>query len=457
MYETYNPEYDLYNFYLAKKSDKKMLEKLGVQKFPAIVVVDKNNNFLFKREANLMDDSYLFDNYTNVNTLIKEAKNTLEINTLFADKKQTREKILAAFTKINKIKTNISYATADTATVATPVMEAVPAPPKGDMQKEEEEQKEEEVEDVTETAVDTAQTVDYYNENKANVNDVYAKLNVTRADLDKKFKTLYNYYLNLKQPDQEFINLLVQNINDKGYAAQLFGQMNYDYTQETEDALAYFFKFKKQLLQDKINEKEPYLEDADYNQIYTVKESVFTALSKSNSALFDAKSKHNYYNQILEMSNYNPTHALTYFDYLKNYESENVQKRIEIADKIIDSQKKSGKSPIEFLDEFFSKTSYQTTNDWNTYKYDFANMYNTIAWDTYENKDVVNYNKAVTWTEFSNKVVNDNAYFLDTLANLYFETGKKQEAIIIQTKAVEKAKKEGIDFKDFEDNLNRMK
>jgi hypothetical protein len=129
MYEGYKPESDLYNFYLAKKSDKKALEKLGVKKFPAVVVVDNKNNFLFKREYDLANDTYLFNSYSEVNTKIQEAKKTIKINSELNDKKAKREKIVAVFTEISKLTTNTNYteAVVESAYYTPPPAEVTPS------------------------------------------------------------------------------------------------------------------------------------------------------------------------------------------------------------------------------------------------------------------------------------------------------------------------------------------
>ncbi|SFI77049.1 Thioredoxin-like [Kaistella treverensis] len=82
---------------------------------------------------------------------------------------------------------------------------------------------------------------------------------------------------------------------------------------------------------------------------------------------------------------------------------------------------------------------------------------NSIAWNFFENAtDKAALEKALNWAKQSVKIKEGYANS-DTLANLYFKLGQKENAKTWATKAIELAKKSGDDFADTQALLDKTK
>ena len=85
------------------------------------------------------------------------------------------------------------------------------------------------------------------------------------------------------------------------------------------------------------------------------------------------------------------------------------------------------------------------------------NFMNTVAWTCFEKiDDKNNLEKALSWSKKSNEQEEIPA-FIDTYANLLYKLGKKEEAIIQSTKALELTRKANGDVESYEETLNKMK
>lgn len=91
------------------------------------------------------------------------------------------------------------------------------------------------------------------------------------------------------------------------------------------------------------------------------------------------------------------------------------------------------------------------------YSWDNAGLLNSMAWYIYKNsKDEDELKAALEMSERSLELQQLPA-FMDTKASLLFELGRKDEAIQLQMKAIEKVKKEGGSVKNYEDTLEFFK
>lgn len=91
------------------------------------------------------------------------------------------------------------------------------------------------------------------------------------------------------------------------------------------------------------------------------------------------------------------------------------------------------------------------------------NQYNSVAWNLYEKSNNVELlNKASNWMKIlTDNYSNDNNYAeLDTYACILFKLKKKEEALKIAEKAIEKAKKMGLKESQYEETselINKIK
>lgn len=86
-----------------------------------------------------------------------------------------------------------------------------------------------------------------------------------------------------------------------------------------------------------------------------------------------------------------------------------------------------------------------------------ANELNNYAWKVFENCDDTScINQALEWSKKSVDLTNSPEY-IDTYAALLYKTGKKEEAIAWEEKAVKLIKASKVDDSDYQKNLEKMK
>lgn len=129
---------------------------------------------------------------------------------------------------------------------------------------------------------------------------------------------------------------------------------------------------------------------------------------------------------------------------------------------------KSGDSNAEKVILSSDMTMYQKNKDWDNYaktadkyvtKYGMKDpqVLNSAAWTFYENvNDKKFMKKAEQWAKKSTELA-DEYYNNDTYAAVLYKNGKMKEAEKAALKAIEKAKKDGADYKETEELLKKIK
>jgi hypothetical protein len=133
-------------------------------------------------------------------------------------------------------------------------------------------------------------------------------------------------------------------------------------------------------------------------------------------------------------------------------------------DAFLSNIKNKNTSIIETLDEYLTEmrngSSLHQYAEWHGFKFEFANLANSIAWDVVEhsnNPQLIQ--KALEWSQLSNKIEKNNYYCLDTLAQLYYKNGQKELAISTEIEAIALARKNEDEENavQFEEVLQKMK
>ena len=133
-------------------------------------------------------------------------------------------------------------------------------------------------------------------------------------------------------------------------------------------------------------------------------------------------------------------------------------------DAFLSNIKNKNTSIIETLDEYLTEmrngSSLHQYAEWHGFKFEFANLANSIAWDVVEhsnNPQLIQ--KALKWSQLSNKIEKNNYYCLDTLAQLYYKNGQKELAISTEIEAIALARKNEDEENavQFEEVLQKMK
>ncbi len=101
------------------------------------------------------------------------------------------------------------------------------------------------------------------------------------------------------------------------------------------------------------------------------------------------------------------------------------------------------KAVVTYMNDYGSKVS--------------AKQMNEFAWTVFENCSDMNcVEQALEWSKKSVDVTNNPA-FMDTYANLLYKTGKKQDAISWEEKAITMLKQEQQPVNEYEATLEKFK
>ena len=100
MYDSYHPEYDLYNYYLATADDKKWLKANKITDAPSIVILNNNGHVLASAKSNLKDKQYQFNYYDELYKKLQRTDGLLTFSKAIKNKKATDADLIAAFNKV---------------------------------------------------------------------------------------------------------------------------------------------------------------------------------------------------------------------------------------------------------------------------------------------------------------------------------------------------------------------
>lgn len=425
MYDSYNSEYDTYNFYLATKSDEAFFKKNNIKE-KTILIMNKEGKIIASSTKSLDDISSVlnYDKRSILNKL-KETENAIHLSNSILDKKTSIPELAKSLNTnyINFYQTSYYYAY--TSAVDTAV--AVADYPQQIENKESEDEAARAVEVV-------AADYDYDN------NDfTYYKSEVSEKILAEKLRTIFEYYNSKNLINEDLINILLGEISGNHTTFDLFKNENNNANKQEIEYINYILKYNKE-------------EDIKNKIAKIINEIRSNKSNNPDTATYDAIA----YN-LIAYSGYDLSilSSVIYSYNAKEQGSEEANKLVDLYYNILVNDK-----PLfENLDAQYSKsnTSMDDRTDWISFKNQLNSMLNAQAWDIFELNKSKDFERAIKWSELSNKIEKNNPYSLDTLAQLYYVVGKKAEAIQVQTQAVAAAKAKGIDSEEYEVSLKKMK
>ena len=427
MYENYMPEYDVFNFYLATQKDKTFIKNISSEE-NLMAVFDSNGTKLYHAKWDVTEAETLFssDAYS-LKSELEPVKNKLAIDQLFLNVKTSSDAIITELEKLcNGI---IPYGTTTEIAVAPPKIETIEVVKEVEntSAKTTTDVKTVEVVDATEPTYDYSLLKEKKNlyqlkASKETINNKWNKI-LENAGLDEKL----NYKV------AKIANAEVNNI---GFNKVLFNQekkilnatdfLSLDYLIKNYDAIKSYQK----------------TDTLDYSETLgnVINESITAVLNRNLELENGATKLHydktlGYYKKFIEASKDNSFLFNGYLEALKSHDLP--IEYLDVYNKYFDAIVPNSQNIIEQLDKVYSiENSY---NDWRNYKYNFANTANDASWYVVEKvKDEKAIKNAIKWSETSLIIEKDNAYYLDTLAQLYYKNGQKQKAIETQIKAIEK-------------------
>ncbi|OMQ10936.1 hypothetical protein [[Flexibacter] sp. ATCC 35103] len=399
MYEGYNPEYDLYNFYLANADDKKWLKANKIADNQSVIVLNGNGEILATAKSNLTEKQYQLSYYDGLYKKLQRIDGLAAFSKTVKNKKATDADLIQAFNKVAVLEIPYDYDT------------------------------------------DYAVTTD----------DNAAEFKFVHTTLDKKevaqiWKKLIETHQKDTKPNMYLVETILKEIKNQGFSKQFFKE---DKVLNDIDFLAIDYLIKHY---DAI--------DAE-RTAFTAKEGETHIIGSINTEIAAALQQNKYIaeNDIAAEKNESKTIAVykkliaagkgnfecyqNYFTYLAEVEDKdgsNTNYLKEFSTYFNANLATDKGSVIERLDTMFTSmdpTSDYAYNGWNAFKEYHSNLCNSAAWTVVSKPGNLGFLKsAITWSEYSLVVTKNNPYYLDTLAQLYYKDGQKEKAIQTQTLAV---------------------
>ncbi|OGS82042.1 MAG: hypothetical protein A3G95_03940 [Flavobacteria bacterium RIFCSPLOWO2_12_FULL_31_7] len=416
MYSEYDASYDNFNFYLATKSDESFFKKKNI-KDKSFVIINKEGNILATSEKKISDITYsLIYDSSYIKGKLNQTENSIQLANSIANKKtnipeltKTLNSNYKDFFTSNYYYNNNYNDIVETKTIDTEVMS-----------------------DEASVTVDSAAAAYENNDFK------YYKSEISEKLLAEKLNTIFEYYNSKNIVNNELITILIGEISENHTNFNLFKNVNNTNNKQEIKYINYILKYNE-------NQKNKTKIAVFLNGFLTQKETnnpdITTYNAIANSLI--AYSENNF--SIIQAA-------------INNYGEQDSEEGNKLVDLYYNTLV-NDKPIFENIDTQFNNQSadFDYTMDWAGFKNQINALFNEQAWNIFELKKTEDFERAIKWSELSNIVEKNNAYSLDTLGQLYYAVGRKQEAIAIQTKAVTVAKELGINSEEFEEALKNMK
>ncbi|WP_264526185.1 hypothetical protein [Flavobacterium sp. N502536] len=393
MYDSYHPEYDLYNYYLTTAEDKKWLKTNKITDTPVIVVLDSNGEVLASAKASLKEKQYHFNYYDDFYKKLQRTSGLLAFNKTVKNKKSNDTDFIQAFNKLAVLETPYDY-------------------------------------DV-ESAAD---------ENPAEFKFVSTVLD--KKEVAQIWKKLIETHQKDTKPNMYLVETILKEIKNQGFSKQFFSEdrvlndadfLSIDYLIKHYDAI------DTERLTFNVKEGETHL-------IGSLNTEIALALQQNqyvyeNDALAEKKNDKTIavYKKLINAGKGNFECYQNYFTYLAEVvdtDGSNTNYLKEFTTYFKTNLATDKGSAIEKLDEMFASidpNSQYSYNGWNSFKEYHSNLCNSAAWTVVSKPGNTGFMKsAIGWSEYSLAVTKNNPYYLDTLAQLYYKDGQKEKAIQTQ-------------------------
>lgn len=447
MSEEYVESEDHFSFYLASDKDKNLLSKNSLDaKKPQILVFNSDGDLIYHTSATLKKSGY-FNSYNSAYNDLQQANQYLKFDRSVSNKKITVPELTKVFKVTGALSRPFNNVAVDTTVTVAPYDNEI---------------------EVTETiAVDTT-VVEVYSDYSregviTDIENLY-KLKTSVEAVKSKWAQIIAYYKKANAYDQDFIDTGLSELADDGFSSRLFTQGEWKSDDSKFDFLDYVYAHLQEIR--KSEETFNRDEELDLHYLGNDVDSVL-GLFFSNYANSESEDKtqtdkiRQYYKKYIALSGENLASLRSYFYFVQNTLSQETEREyLNVYGRFFDSVIKPDLSVIENLDRVYSEDFKENYDTWAGFKDEFASTANTVAWYVVEHKlEKSDIQKAIKWSETSLKIEQKNAYFLDTLGQLYYLNGQKEKAIATEQLAVTAASElEDPETKlKYEEVLQKMK
>ena len=470
MYSGYDPQYDLYNYYMASKSDEKWFKNNKIKEFPCLVVVNKEGEILSQSNKSIFDLQNQFHYYDDFNKKLKRTNALLSFKKAM-DKKQSDSEAIKAFSEVSALEIPYEYTDdSQKAGYDAPIlMEDVKFVPPTIVKEEiefKEIQKDEikinpNSEDVPEKIEEAPMATETVYDEKPDYN-IFTKVNFDKKQVQMTWNNLIQNHKKDKQPNIDLTLTIIKELGNQGFTKQLFNEEKILDTTNFE-ALDYLFKHFDAIEKARINSK--YNVDAIHNIDFLETEigKILTGavrLIKPETPMETQQKIVTYYKKLQTIDKSNNDLIIDYFNLLKDIATKtNSETQYILEYDAFFNETFNGKINVfEKLDDLFTNQNHFGIDYWSEFKNSYSNVSNDAAWYVVENsKKPETIKKAIKWSENSLLITQKNHYYLDTLAQLYYKNGEKEKAIETEQLAIDNNNLDKENIDSYRDTLEKMK
>lgn len=399
MYNGYDAQYDVFNYYMATADDKKWLKANKVSDDPSVVVLNGDGDILATAKSSLLDKKSEFNYYDGLYKSLQITDAFYAFKKVQKNKKVTDADLVGAFYK----------------------------------------------------AAITELPYDYHYEGDSTYTEEATYFKYTKIGLDKKeisqiWKKLIEAHQKDTKPNRYLVQTILNEIKNQGFYKHFF---NEDRVLNDTDFLAIDYLIKHY---DAIQQMNTANEQGEAIALYTGSLSAEISSSLQQNTYISQEGVEGTANQNKINSVYKKLISSGKGDYdsYKNYftflttdveNSNNDATLIKEFDTYFEKYLSTDKgNAIQRLDELYGTINPEfeyNYGGWNAFKDYNSNLANTVAWQVTLKPENASYIKAaINWSEYSLIITKNNPYYLDTLGQLYYKDGQKEKAIATQTLAV---------------------
>lgn len=399
MYDAYNPQYDVFNYYLATSNDKKWLKTNKISNDPGIVILNGNGDILATAKSNLSDKKSEFNYYENLYKSLQITDAFYAFKNVQKNKKVTDADLVNAFYKAASAELPYDYHYEADSTYA---------------------------DEVT-----------YFK---------YTKIGLDKKEISQIWKKLIEAHQKDAKPNRHLVETILNEIKNQGFYKHLF---NEDRVLNDTDFLAIDYLLKHydaiQVMNASNEEGEAiamYMGSLGSDISSSLQQNIYVSQDGVEGSINQNKIGA-VYKKLINYGKGSYDSYKNYFAFLtaqtenSNNDQELIREFNAYFDKYLSAEKGN---VIQRLDDLYSTidTEFEYNyGGWNAFKDYHSNLANSVAWQVTLKPENASYIKAaINWSEYSLIITKNNPYYLDTLAQLYYKDGQKEKAITTQTLAV---------------------
>lgn len=395
-YEAYDPQYDVYNYYLTNKNDKSWLKKNKISDSPSIIILDKDGNVLATAKSNLIDKQYQFTYYDVLYNKLKKASALADFSKVITNKKASDADLIKAFNAVSPFA------------------------------------------DILD---------DSYSEESDESDFKFAKSTFDKKQVESAWEKIIIAHQKDTKPNMMLVESILAEIKSVGFNKVIFKTdkvLNDTDFKSIDYLLKHYDAIEAQ--------REEYNAKGDTNvAVGNISSEIASAL-QNNTILYtdgevgeksDEKKVMETYQKLISGGKGNFESYRSYLYYLTEKAKDGDPDNLYLKEfdtyfnKILVTQE----NVIQRLDEMYSGDVSSSYFGWKEFKEYHTNLCNDAAWFAVLNSnDATFIKKAIKWSEYSLVVKKNDPYYLDTLAQLYYKDGQKEKAIKTQQQAVELSK-----------------